>query len=243
MFFWQRIESVTWTDEFNQTITETGFEHVPGGQQYSRTSVFSFHYYEPPNEGRREEYFWERTHDAINKWNTTSFLTEFGISNDGQNPTTNRKQNEVLDTIDSFGLSWIGWEYKPFAGATPDGTCTGCGRSIFEKDGEKNEMVAKLLSRTYPQFIAGRLNSWHFGWETSKFTLEYEIDASLQAPTVIYLSKSYWYDDILGYKIDITPGGLLDSKETNKGLNIELTPKGDDANGKTVTVVISKEIP
>ena len=60
-------ESVTWTDEFNISISETGFTHVPGGSDNAKKSVFSFHYYNlpgGPNVGPIDEYFYER-YDCI----------------------------------------------------------------------------------------------------------------------------------------------------------------------------------
>lgn len=51
-----------------------------------------------------------------------SLVTEFDISDDVPTMTA------TMDVMDAHLLSWIGWEYKGFAGTTSNGTCTGCGR-------------------------------------------------------------------------------------------------------------------
>ena len=98
-------ESVTWTDEFNITLDDIGFDHVPGGQQYANKSVFAFHYYTSPNIGNKNEYFSQRTHDGI-RLNATSFVTEFSVNDDEHSKGS---MADTADVCDSYLISWIGW--------------------------------------------------------------------------------------------------------------------------------------
>jgi endoglycosylceramidase len=66
-------------------IFEAGFESVPGGDAYRNRSVYSYHYYNPPNVGNMGAYLDLRVKDAA-RWGCGSMVTEFGIDNDGQDP-------------------------------------------------------------------------------------------------------------------------------------------------------------
>ncbi|ETO21589.1 glycosyl hydrolase family protein [Reticulomyxa filosa] len=205
-------ESVTWTDEFNVSFTETGFTHVPGGEEYAKQSVFSFHYYSLPNVGELDNYFYERVHDAYS-WKCAAFLTEFDISNEQMSPETFDKQSRVMDECDNYKISWIGWEYKPLAGSLPNGTCTGCGYGIFLPNGTVNEMVAKVVSRTFAQFVSGNVQLIQFDKGTAVFKLNFFLNTTITQPTVVYANLKYWYPQ--GYDLTYSPTQAIASVTTS----------------------------
>ena len=233
---------MTWTDEFNSSLTETGFERVPGGAEYANRSVFSFHFYEPPlgpNAGDADDYFSERTLDAI-RWNTTGFLTEFDISNENSTQAQFAAMSKTMDLCDKYMVSWAGWEYKPFAGALEDGTCTGCPPCLFLNNGSANHYVRKALSRTYAQRVAGHATKVEFDsdWKTGgRFELEFEMDTAIQAPTIIYVNEQYWYPN--GYNLSLTPQNaqIVDYKREKSYVEVY---NSDDKqyDGQKVTVSI-----
>eukprot|EP01084_Bolivina_argentea_P073851 133991_1 len=227
-------ESVTWTDEFNESWTETGFEHVPGGSENANKSVFSFHFYGLPNVGSEQKYFYERTHDGI-KWNATSFLTEFGVD-DGNEDVY--KEYRTLDYCDEYFVSWIGWEYKDLADSV-GGTCTGCGYGLFDKNGSVNTEVVKRLSRTYAQKIAGHIHKMKFDWKHGgNFTLVYDIDIYIREPTIIYVANEYWYPNGYNLKVEAAQPDAVTHK--THGNYIELYNSDNiDNNEQIVTVMIT----
>jgi len=147
---------------------------------------------------------------------------------------------ETMDYCDEYFVSWIGWEYKPFAGALEDGTCTGCGYGVFLPDGSENHLVRKALSRTYAQTVAGRTEYMLFDWAIGgNFTLIYAIDTDIREPTSIYINAQYWYPD--GYSLQIVPdndavfasdrGNFIDiynsedAKYNGQSVRIQINPK------------------
>lgn len=173
------------------------------------------------------DYFYERTKDGI-RWNATSFLTEYSVGDD-----------KVMDECDKYLLSWIGWEYKPFAGSLPDGTCTGCGYGFFNEDGSSNDDVRKANSRTYAMKVAGYAREMYFDKTNGNFTLIYDVNMKIVAdPTVIFWNKEYWYPN--GYNLVLSDNDLIGNVSDN-GINyIYLYNKGDTSkDGQTLTVTLS----
>eukprot|EP01084_Bolivina_argentea_P073843 133969_1 len=193
-------ESVTWTDEFNDTWDEAGFDHVPGGDIYSNKSVFSFHYYDDsPNIGSENKYFSKRTSDGI-RWNSTSMLTEFSIINNGQSEGKYKQMMKTMDFCDEYFVSWIGWTFKGFGG-----NANAYGGDTLLINGSVNPMVGASLSRTYAQKVAGHVLQMKFNWSEQpkgNFTLIYEMNTNIyNQPTIIYKSDKYWYPN--GFTLDI----------------------------------------
>eukprot|EP01084_Bolivina_argentea_P286859 492156_1 len=223
-------ESVTWTDAFNISLDDTGFTHVPGGQKYVNKSVFAFHYYKPPNDGNENKYFSQRTHDGI-RLNATSFLTEFNVGDD-------EGMYNTMDYCDAYLISWLGWEYKKYAGCLPNGTCTGCGYGLFHKNGSLNVGVAKGLSRTYAQKIAGNVRYMKFDWRNGgNYRLMYEVNTDISKPTIIYTNLEYWYPN--GFNLNVMPNSDIVTYKIN-GNYVEIYNSNDNKyNGQNVTVTIT----
>jgi len=230
-------ESVTWTDSFNVSWTEPGFERVPGGEENANRSVFSFHYYTVPNFGAQDKYFSARVDDGV-RWNTTSFVTEFNITNEWQTEKGFVDMMVTMDNCDLNLISWIGWEYKVYAGALSDGTCTGCDGGVFLSNGTENHAVRKALSRTYAQYVAGRTVSMTFDWEdTRNFTLLFKMNTLVSAPTVIYTNTQYWYPN--GFELKVSPQQATNGVYINDNM-IEIYNRNDvEYNNQLMTVIIS----
>ena len=98
-------------------------------------------------------------------------LTEFGAGDDL--PELER----YIELADKYMVGWIYWQYKnwhdPTGANGPEG--------LFENDDNLLSLkLAKvaLLSRTYPQAVAGTPESYSFDPGTKKFTLTYEADGA-----------------------------------------------------------------
>merc|ERR1712154_606367 len=173
--------------------------------------------------------------------NATAMLTEFDISNENETEAQFAAMSATMALCDEYLISWAGWEYKPFAGALPDGTCTGCPPCLFRNDGSPNEMVRKALSRTYAQRVAGRTLKMHFDSDFKTggaFELQFEMDTAIREPTIIYLSEQYWYAES-GYNVTLSPQNpqIVDYKREQSYVEVY---NSDDAqyDGLKVTVNI-----
>lgn len=71
-------ESVTWDD------IVCGFDHVPGGSEFSSRSVLSYHYYRPPNLSPREA-LQHQMHECA-RLSCRCFMTEFSLPLHGMPP-------------------------------------------------------------------------------------------------------------------------------------------------------------
>jgi endoglycosylceramidase len=188
-------EPVTWSGE-PLNDEKVGFVHAPGGYQYANQSVFSYHYYDPPNFGDKISYF-QRRIKAANDLQVGAMLTEFSVDNNLA------EMANTMSITESFQNSWIGWEYKEFAGSLPNGTCTGCGPGPWDANGTINWGIVKTLSRTYAQAVAGTVNQMVFDPNTPLFTLSYLVKKSCTKPTEIYFNEDLYYP--LGYTCTVYP--------------------------------------
>eukprot|EP00897_Mesotaenium_endlicherianum_P007760 jgi/Mesen1/7011/ME000365S06147 len=140
----------------------------------------------------------------------------------------------VVEGADRHLQSWIGWEYKPYVNKT------GYNLGPFNEDGSLNETVARFLSRTYPQAVAGTTCSFSFSPATGLFKLSYdaaelpdkaeeaggaqgegqelaEAEARLLSRTTeIWLSRKYFYP--LGIVVSRQPPGLEVVEDGNRVL-------------------------
>ena len=146
-----------------------------------------------------------------------------------------------MDQCDKHLISWIGWEYKVYAGALPDGTCTGCGLGLFNADGSLNNVSCKAVSRTYAMKVAGTTQSMTFDANSGNFTLIYDINTQIvKDPTIVYWSKTYWYPK--GYDIEISPQNLIVNVSDNGDNYIYLYNTDDSKlNSQTVTITLSSQ--
>jgi endoglycosylceramidase len=221
-------ESVTWSDQLGDSkLFGIGFTQVPGGDDYQNRSVFSYHYYNPPNFGSEDKYFSARVNDATTL-GCAGFLTEFNLSTDEDTQTT-------MDFMDTYLQSWMGWEYKSYAGSLSDGTCTGCGISVFNDDGSKNEEMCKIIARTYPIAVAGRTSSFSFNASTGRAVLKFTYDASATASTEVYISEEYYYPNGVRATVDTTQVGSVETTVLSNLIKFDF-PNGNDGAEVTITI-------
>jgi hypothetical protein len=125
-------------------------------------------------------------------------------------------------------------------------------------------------SRTHAQAIAGRPLSTSFNATTNVFSLSYQYDASVSAPTVVYLNKPMYerntsYPSSLrsmcgsalhplmlslrrypsGYSVQVSPGGSVDWTFSNNQLLFLPSTNSSThlADGTTVTIQVAPAFP
>eukprot|EP00668_Euglena_longa_P012404 GGOE01014852.1.p1 GENE.GGOE01014852.1~~GGOE01014852.1.p1 ORF type:complete len:511 (+),score=122.33 GGOE01014852.1:140-1534(+) len=184
-------ESVVWDNVC------VGFDHVPGGSAWRNKSVFSFHFYEPP-QFSMDLAFGLARHTA-NHLGCGSMLTEFDCGQAAREPQLQR----TLDLCDVHLQSWLGWEYKPARHAK-----TGFGPSLWNANGTLNRRMVSLLSRTYAPVVAGVTRALHFDTTTKAFALHFAVspDVALNE-TLIYLNEEFHYPT--GFSVECHPANAV----------------------------------
>lgn len=136
-----------------------------------RNTGFSFHLYCFGTEAGRPcaEPALARAAAAARRLNGAPLLTEFGYTEDLGAIRT------VVDAADGAGASWMYWTYKGYAdpnpGVAPDGHPDS--GSLVATDGRVKVAKVALLTRPYPERIAGRKARWSFDPATRAFLLRY----------------------------------------------------------------------
>jgi endoglycosylceramidase len=210
-------EPVTWgmihdSPKTIQKLISSGFDHVPGGDEYGDRSVFSFHYYcffakngdgttYPSMEKKAcDEFLGPAVFDAVDetakRLGSGSMMTEFGgsfFSPDSNTPNgrSTEEFNWLMDEADRRLQSWTFWDiahYYNYPEPTP-----GC------SDGLDCPGV-KMLSRPYAQATAGTPTLMRFDTSSSVFAFSFDADASITAPTEIFLPPHSYPE---GYSIEI----------------------------------------
>lgn len=220
-------EPVTWSGLPLLNNVTVGFSHAPAGPTQANHSALAFHYYSPPNIGNQSDYF-ERRVEAASHLNVGALVTEFDVSDDVATMTS------TMDVMDEHLLSWIGWEYKSFAGSTVNGTCTGCGIGPIYPNGTLDMGMISALSRTYAQAVAGVAQSTSFSSTTYAFSLVFTQNPSLSAPTEIYFNQALHYP--AGYSCTVAPAAAAKCVLARKNMLQVLAAPGA-ATTVTVTIV------
>lgn len=172
-----------------------GFEHPPGGFEFSNKSVLAWHCSVLPGVTPDEQYFgWKQ--DEMKRLKSGGYVTEVAGT-------------DKFDLLDEFKLSWMQWDYKSFANLTWDNP------GLFFTEGnacaDKSDMAACLntdavmqWSRTYAKAVAGFTHSFRFNVSTLSAELVYTINPRCVQPTVIFVSQSWVYR--AGITVTISPG-------------------------------------
>ena len=108
-------------------------------------------------------------------------MTEWG--GDGCGGSDARKQEEcshVQDLADRHLQSWALW---------------GMFNDQDFADGALSPQKSDVLSRTYAQAVAGNVVNMTFDKASRAFQLCYELDTSIDEPTVIYIAAAIFYKD------------------------------------------------
>ncbi len=193
---------------------QSGFTQGPGDDKYSDRQAYAYHIYCPISNATmklefacdliNDEFFYMRMKD-VERLNSGMIMTEFGAAEDTKGDIYAVKK--MMDLTEKHVQSWIYWQYKYFQDIT---TCTPEGEGFYDEDGELYEDKVKVLSRAYPQIIAGAIDNYNFADVTRKLTLEYVLvdtsDSNVTHDTesltsVIYVNKQY--DFKVGAKVTI----------------------------------------
>lgn len=191
-----------------------GFSSGPGGSDYNDRQALSYHIYCPIQNATAEkevacdaindEFFFMRRQD-VKRIGGAMIMTEFGASKDVLGDLYALQKN--CKQADKFSQSWIYWQFKYYQDIT---TCTPVGESLYNADGTVVDDKLKVLSRTYPQAVAGSNIEYSFDQVSAHFELSYNLlsalpENELASTTVVYFNRQYHYP--FGAQIEVTLAG------------------------------------
>nr|CAG8558943.1 2139_t:CDS:2 [Entrophospora candida] len=214
--------AVTWD------LLGSGFDTVPGGADYNNRSSFSYHYYQPPRILKPNLDLMNRVREA-KKVGGATMMTEFEAAYDkGKNLES---ISTTIKAAESNLQSWIGWQYKDFFPLTRMLNGEGLVDSVT---GKIITDTAVVFSQTYPEAVAGKIIS---SGNDDGFSLTYNIDTSIEQPTIIRIQETYHYPN--GFSVEIVPEGLLEWVKSDGGnLAISMIDKLKITDGQEFTVRI-----
>lgn len=105
-------------------------------------------------------------------------MTEFGAAEDVRGDIYALEKS--MQMADKHKQSWMYWQFKYYEDLT---TCTPTGESLYQEDGTVCEHKLRVLSRTYPQAVAGSLDMYHFNPLDARFTLKYSLVTAAERAT------------------------------------------------------------
>merc|ERR1712216_484396 len=118
--------------------------------------------------------------------NLGSFMTEFGAID--QDTPELEQIAYLLKLADLKFQSWTYWQFKYFQDITTASSL----ESLYDAEGNLERPKVKLLTRTYPQAIAGTPLDMVFDNDTGSFNFTYVVNGEAQGNTEIYTNKEYW---------------------------------------------------
>ena len=130
----------------------------------------------------------------------------------------------VTSLMDAEKVGWIYWSWKYYD--DPTGSRD---ESLVLSNG-KLKPTARVLSRTYPQAVAGRPISYDYSPETDVFHLAYTPNHHVHAPTVIFVPTEVHYPG--GYCARVS-GGRVTSATGSDLLDVQ-----NGSRGSLVTVTV-----
>jgi hypothetical protein len=125
-------------------------------------------------------------------------------------------------------MGWMYWAYKHW----DDPTTADAAQGLFTNDADltsvKTEKLRRLV-RTYPQATAGTGLSYHYDLVTGVFTMTYDADASIAAPTRIFVSpltSPHGYDVTTSAGSATVNGSYVDINAATDGeIQVTITPR------------------
>ncbi len=182
----------------------SGFTQGPGGAEYNDRQALAYHIYCPiQNPSVKVEAACEVIDDAFlairrkdaERMGVGMLMTEFGAAEDTAADMFALEQTAQL--ADRFQQSWMYWQLKYFEDLT---TCTPLGESLYDEDGSVCTDKLTVLSRTYPQAVAGTDLSYEFNSRTAAFTLSFVPRAAVSASddaesltSTVYFNRELFY--------------------------------------------------
>ncbi len=120
--------------------------------------------------------------------------------------------SNLTAAMDAHQVGWIYWSWKYYD--DPTGSRS---ESLVLADGRLRS-TAWVLSRTYPEAVAGRPIAFSFSPDTGEFTLSYVPNHRIHAPTVIFVPTAIHYPH--GYCATVT-GGRVVSRRGSDLLSVQ----------------------
>jgi len=204
---------------FGGIVFGPGYPDSPGGEEYANRQVFNDHAYCcqaggeaacPGGEPTLDlsdmcRSFHKRKADtrraSADLWGVPLIFSEFGACFD-----TIECATEISNSVDAYDdamSSWAYWGYKSFGDHTTSG---GIKEGMFHVDGTTQKYKLKSLTRTYIHAWQGEPLQMYFNTKDATFTASMKFDATIKAPTEIYIFFDEHYPD--GYTATASVEGL-----------------------------------
>lgn len=141
-----------------------------------------------------------RSADA-KKVNVPLIISEFGACMGGD--TCIVEITGLLDAADNHLTGWAYWQYKKLGDLT---TTAGTGsEGFYNDDGTLQDAKIAALARPYLPNTQGTLQSVNYNRKTAVLTATFEVDTTIDAPTVVYFNQEYTFRE--GVNIDLSANG------------------------------------
>jgi endoglycosylceramidase len=200
---------------------QNGFTESPGDASYNDRQVFAYHIYcltsDEPNPKLSlacdaiDDYFFSRRRKDAQRLGVGMIMTEFGAAKDMRYDLS--QVEKVVNLADQHQQSWIYWQLKYYEDLT---TCTPQGESLYNEDGTVNQHKITLLSRSYPQAVAGTVKNYMYHVATKQLDVTYTPLATVPttkaaAQTDLYVNQELSYPH--GLNVEVTLSNGQDAKE------------------------------
>jgi endoglycosylceramidase len=147
-------------------------------------------------------------------------VTEFGASSDPG------LLNTITATMDAHEVGWAYWAWKYYG--DPTGSAD---ESLVMADGRLRS-TARVLSRAYPEAVAGIPVSFSFSPASGAFELTYVPDHRVRAPTVVFVPTQVHYPHgycarVSGARITSAEGSdllLVHNRRTGHRVTVRIRP-------------------
>jgi endoglycosylceramidase len=164
-------------------------------------------------------------------------MTEFGAAEDRKGDLY--ALHKSMQQADKHLQSWMYWQFKYYQDIT---TCTPTGESLYNEDGSIVDHKLRILSRSYPQAVAGSIESYHFEEVLGTFSMKYSLLADVSsgsAETEIYINRDMYYPH--GAHVTVSAGetsldGVLTTACAHLNNIVTLTQTAASTANVTVTV-------
>ncbi len=196
----------------------SGFTQGPGGESYNDRQMLAYHVYCPTSGGSAvkqlacdaiDDFFFAiRSRDA-ERMGLGMIMTEFGAAEDIKSDI--QQLIRTTQVADKYKQSWMYWQFKYYQDIT---TCTPQGESLYQDDGSVCMDKLNVLSRTYPQAVAGNIQEYSYNVQTKDFELKFNPVSgdsftevgSKGHQSVVYVNKEMTYPH--GFEVLIDVDGI-----------------------------------
>ena len=108
---------------------------------------------------------------------------------------------------------------------------------LWHPDGSLDEAKLRLLSRTYPQAVAGSMRTVAFDPLTARFQLVFAARPDVTAPTTVFLNRGLFY--ARGEAVSVAPSGSLTWRNGTNPNTLAFAYTPGVAPGTPITITIA----